>query len=86
MPSVRETYDLPKRPPLPFKQFALMAAFPLAALVLWLLLPDSPITVALLAIAVLVAVFAGVGMILRTRGLDKEPSRDPVTPPSVEKD
>ena len=86
MRSVRETYGLPKRPPLAFKQFALMAAFPLAALVLWLLLPDSPITVALLAIAVLVAVFVGVGMILRTRGLDKEPGRDPVTPPSVEND
>jgi len=86
MPSLREDYDLPKRPPLPLKQFALMLVFPVAALVLWLLLPDSPVTVALLAIAVLVAVFIGVGMVVRSRGMDDKPGRDPVTPPSVEND
>lgn len=60
MRSVRESYDLPKRPPLPDRQIALMLAAPLAALALWLALPDSPVTVALLAIALLFAVFMGV--------------------------
>jgi hypothetical protein len=65
MRSVRETYDLPERPPLPLKQVALMLIVPAAALLLWLLAPHSAVTVALVAIAVLVAVFVGVGMVLR---------------------
>jgi len=84
MTSVRETYDLPKRPPVPFRQYALMLVFPIASLALWFALPDSPITVALLAIAVLVTVFVGVGMIVRSRGLDEKPGREPVTTPSSE--
>lgn len=84
MRSVRETYDLPERPPLPFRQIVVMIAIPLAALVLWLAAPHSPITVALLAIALLVAVFMGVGMVLRSRELDERPGRKPVTPPSAE--
>ena len=85
MDSVRETYELPKRPPTPFRQWAVMLAIPAIALVLWLVLPDSPITVALLAIAVLVAVFVGVGMVLRSRELEEKPGRHPVTPPSVDR-
>ncbi len=86
MRSVRETYDLPERPPLPFRQIVVMIAIPLAALLLWLALPDSPITVALLVIALLVAVFMGVGTVLRSRELTEKPGRHPVTPPSVELD
>lgn len=85
MRSVRETYDLPKRPPLPFRQIAVMLTIPVAALLLWLALPDSPITVALLVIALLIAVFMGVGMVLRSPELDEKPTREPVTPPSAEK-
>jgi membrane protein implicated in regulation of membrane protease activity len=85
MDSVRETYELPKRPPTPFRQWAVMLAVPALALGLWLALPDSPITVALLAIAVLAAVFAGVAMVLRSRELDEKPGRQPVTPPSVDR-
>ncbi|MGH2918903.1 MAG: hypothetical protein ACRDLS_09965 [Solirubrobacteraceae bacterium] len=84
MRSVRETYDLPKRPPLPFRQVVVMFVIPLAALVLWLVLPHSPITVVVLAIALLVAVFLGVGIVLRSRELDAKPGREPVTPPSTE--
>jgi membrane protein implicated in regulation of membrane protease activity len=84
MDPVRETYDLPERPPTPFRQWAVMLALPALALGLWLALPDSPITVALLAIALLVAVFVGVGMVLRSRELKEEPGRNPVTPPSVD--
>lgn len=84
MTNLREDYDLPERPPLPFRQALVMFALPLAALGLWLALPDSPITVALLALALLAAVFVGVGLVLRSRELDEKPGRHPVTPPSVD--
>jgi hypothetical protein len=84
MPSVRESYDLPKRPPLPFRQIVVMLAAPVLALGLWLAVPNSPITVGLLAVAVLVAVFTGVGLVLRSRELDEKPGRHPVPPPSVD--
>jgi len=84
MTNLREDYDLPKRPPLPFRQAALMIAFVVLALGAWLLLPSSPITVGLLAIALLAVVFLGVGTVLRSRELDEKPGRNPVTPPSVD--
>ena len=82
MRSVRETYDLPARPPLPLRQAVVMFAIPALALVLWIVLPSSPWTVALLAVAVLVAVFIGVGLVLRSREVDCKPGYDPMTPPS----
>lgn len=84
MTSLREDYDLPKRPPLPMRQAVVMFAIPLLALGLWLVLPDSPITVGLLALAILSAVFIGVGTVLRSRELDEKPGRNPVTPPSID--
>jgi hypothetical protein len=60
-----------------------MLAAPLLALGLWRLLPDSPVTVGLLAIAMLVAVFVGVGIVLGNRRLDEEPGKNPISPPSV---
>jgi hypothetical protein len=80
----RENYDLPKRPPLPFRQAAVMFAVILLALGLWLVLPNSPIAVGFLAIVVLAAVFIGVGSVLRSRELDEKPGRNPVTPPSID--
>jgi hypothetical protein len=80
----RENYDLPKRPPLPFRQAAVMFAVIVLALGLWLLLPNSPFSVAFLAIVLLAAVFTGVGLVLRSRELDKKPGRNPVTPPSID--
>ncbi len=80
----RENYDLPKRPPLPFRQAAVMFAVILLALGLWLLLPNSPFAVGFLAIVVLAAVFIGVGSVLRSRELDEKPGRNPVTPPSID--
>ena len=85
MESVRESYELPERPPLPFRQIVVMFAVAALALVLWLVLPHSAITVALIVIALLVAVFLGVGMVLRSRELDCKPDRDPVPPPSAER-
>jgi 4-hydroxybenzoate polyprenyltransferase len=84
MTNLREDYDLPKRPPLPFRQAALMIAFVVLALGAWLLLPSSPISVGLLAIALLAVVFFGVGTVLRSRELDEKPGRNPVTPPSID--
>jgi hypothetical protein len=80
----RENYDLPKRPPLPFRQAVVMFTVIVLALGLWLLLPNSPIAVAFLAIVLLAAVFTGVGLVLRSRELDKKPGRNPVTPPSID--
>ena len=70
---------------MPFRQAAVMFIIVLAAIGLWLAIPDSPITVALLAITLLAAVFIGVGTVLRSRELDEKPGRNPVTPPSAEK-
>jgi predicted lysophospholipase L1 biosynthesis ABC-type transport system permease subunit len=84
MPSARESYDLPKRPPLPFRQAAVMVAVVLLALALWFFLPNSPIVVALIAIVLLAAVFMGVAGVLRSRELDEKPGRNPVTPPSAD--
>jgi thiol:disulfide interchange protein len=84
MTNLREDYDLPRRPPLPFRQAAIMVAVVVLALALWLLLPSSPVTVALLAVVLLAAVFVGVGAVLRSRELDEKPGRNPVTPPSVD--
>ena len=84
MRSVRETYDIPKeRPGITLRQWAIMLAAPLLALGLWRALPDSPVTVALLAIAMLAAVFVGVGVVLNSRRLDEEPDREPIPPPST---
>ncbi len=85
MRTVKETYDLPRRPGVAFWQWLVMLAVPAIAIGLWLVLPDSPITVALLAIAVLAAVFVGVGLVLSSRQASEPPAEHPITPPSVER-
>lgn len=84
MPRERENYDLPKRPPLPFRQAVVMFGAVLLSLGLWFFLPNSPIVVALIAVIILAAVFIGVGAVLRSRELDEKPGRNPVTPPSID--
>lgn len=84
MTDLRDDYDLPKKPPLPLRQAAVMFTVVALALGGWLLLPNSPFAVALLAIVLLAAVFIGVGMVLRSRELDKKPGRNPVPPPSMD--
>ncbi len=84
MSTIRETYDLPRKPPVPFRQWGLMLGFVALALVLWLVLPDSPVTVALLAITLLAVVFAGVASVLRSRSLSEAPPSRPTTPPSAQ--
>ena len=77
--SPRETYGVPsttgRLPAL--RMWIVMLVVPAAALVLWLVLPDSPITVAILVIAVLVGVFAAISWVLRARGLNRPPGRNP---------
>jgi membrane protein implicated in regulation of membrane protease activity len=85
MRTVQETYDLPRRPGVAFWQWLVMLAVPAIAIGLWLVLPDSPITVAVLAIAVLAAVFVGVGLVLSSRQASEPPGEHPITPPSVER-
>ena len=83
MRTIRDTYDLPQRPPVAFWQWAVMLAAPALALGLWLLAPDSAITVALLAVTMLAAVFVGVSVVLRKRELSEPPGKHPISPPSV---
>ena len=83
MDNIKETYDLPSRPGVAFWQWIVMLAVPAIALGLWLVLPDSPLTVVLLAIAVLVAVFVGVGLVLNSRQASEPPGEHPIRPPST---
>ncbi|MDQ3724067.1 MAG: hypothetical protein M3376_13615 [Actinomycetota bacterium] len=84
MTPLREDYDLPKRPPLPFRQATVMFGAVLLSLGLWFFLPSSPLVVALIAIIMLGAVFTGVGLVLSSKELDKKPGRNPVPPPSID--
>ena len=84
MTSIRETYDLPRRAPVPIRHWAVMLGVPVLAIVLWLLLPHTPIVVGILVVAVLAAVFIGVAGVLSSRQLREEPGRRPTTPPSTE--
>lgn len=61
-----------------------MVILPLVALGLWLALPHTAITVALLAVVLLGVVFTGVGLVLRSRELSEPPERHPVRPPSLD--
>jgi hypothetical protein len=62
---------------------AVMLAVPVLALLLWVVLPDSPVTVAILALAILAAVFLGIGgAMLRRSDLDKPPGRHERPTPS----
>jgi membrane protein implicated in regulation of membrane protease activity len=54
--------------------WALIGVVTVLALGLWLVLPDSPITVALLFVVILGVVFAGVWAILASRRPDRSES------------
>ena len=84
MTELREDYDLPEKPPLPFRQLIVIAVVHVLLIGLWLALPSSALTVALLAVTVLSAVFIGTAVVLRSRELDEKPGRNPATPPSLD--
>ena len=81
--SLRDEYDLPRRTSLGLRMWIVMAVVPLAALILWILAPGSPVAVAVLAIAVLGLVFGGVAWALSSRDLRQPPGRHPTRPPST---
>lgn len=79
MQTVRETYDLPERAPVPYRQYGVMVAIPIALILAWLLLPSSPVVVAILAVLTLAAVFAGVRWVLASRQFHEAPGHNPVS-------
>ncbi len=75
----------PPDPPTRFtaRYIAVMLTIPVIALLLWLALPHSAVTVSLLAIGLLAAVFIGIGSaMLRSRDLEKPPGRHERPTPS----
>jgi len=70
---VREQYDIPKRPPVPWRIFALVGVVIVAALAMWRFGPDGAFWVALSFGLIIGAVFAGVFMILSSRRLREPP-------------
>jgi hypothetical protein len=78
MSDIRDTYDLPRKPPATFRFIGLIAAFVIGAPLLWLVLPDGVVTVAVLAIVLLLAVGFGVRAILSSRDVNQPPGRNPV--------
>jgi hypothetical protein len=81
--SLREDYDLPQRTSLGLRMWIVMGIVPLAALVLWLVAPSSPVAVGVLVVAILVLVGGGVAWAMSSRDLKRAPGRNPQTPPSV---
>jgi hypothetical protein len=81
--SLREDYDLPRSTSIGLRTWIVMGIAPLAALVLWLIAPSSPVAVVVLVIAVLVLVGGGVAWVMSSRDLRRAPGRDPQTPPSA---
>lgn len=84
MRSVRESYDLPRRPPPAVKMLAFMAIFSIGATVAWLVFPESAISVAVLFVALTLLVAGGVWWIFSRRDTREPPGRNPVRPPSTE--
>jgi len=75
--SLRESYDLPEGPGLAGRMWIAMTVFAGVALLLWLLLPDSPITVAVTFIVLLGIVGAGVATAMSSRQAQEPPPRRP---------
>jgi len=69
-----------RRAPVPFAMAAVMCAVPVIVVGAWLLLPHSAVTVALLAVIALAAVFIGIWRVMSLRALERPPGRNPVPP------
>lgn len=67
----------------PFQFGALMFVLPAVALILGLVLGSGPVLAVVFALVVLAVVFLGVGGIMRRRGFDAKPGRNPVRTPSA---
>ncbi|MEA2148354.1 MAG: hypothetical protein QOD69_184 [Solirubrobacteraceae bacterium] len=78
MSDIRDTYDLPRKPPATFRFIGFLAVFVVGAPLLWLVLPDGPVTVAVLAIFFLVVIGVAIRAILGSRDVQQAPGRNPV--------
>lgn len=74
--------DRPRERPIALLVLALVAGV-LLVLLLWVLLPDSPVTVVLLGLVVLGAVGLGLWRILLLPQFSREPERRPREPPEA---
>jgi len=79
--SLRESYDLPKGPGLAGRMWIVMAGVAGVALLLWLVLPASAVTVAVTAVALLVIVGTGVGSAMSSRQAQDPPGHNPEPTP-----
>ncbi len=79
MSDLRETYDLPRKPPATFRFIGFLALFVVGAPLLWLVLPDGAVTVAVLAIFFLVVIGFALQSILSSRDVTRPPGRNPVS-------
>ncbi|MDQ3608328.1 MAG: hypothetical protein M3459_05435 [Actinomycetota bacterium] len=79
---LRDIYHIPKGPGLAGRMWVVMVAVAAIPLAMWLLLPDSPFTVAATAIALLLLVGGGVAAVMTSRQASEPPPRRPAPPPS----
>lgn len=79
---LRDIYRVPPGPGLAGRMWVVMVALAGVVLALWLLLPDSPVTVAATAIAVLLLVGGGVASAMASRQASEPPPRRQGPPPS----
>jgi len=79
---LRDIYHVPSGPGLAGRMWLVMVAVAAVPLALWLLLPDSPLTVVATAIALLLLVGGGVAAVLSSRQVSEPPPRRPAPPPS----
>jgi hypothetical protein len=78
MSDIRETYDLPRKPPATFRFIGFVVVFAIGAPLLWLVLPDGAVTVAALAIFLLLVIGLVLREILKSRDIRQPPGRNPV--------
>jgi len=83
MRSIKESYDLPKRLPVPMRVWLMPLIILLASVGGWLVLPRTPVTAGLLVLVIIVVVGASVFRIMTSRQLTALPRRNPVKPPST---
>jgi hypothetical protein len=83
MPTIKETYDLPDRPPVAVRLWIIPGLITIAALGGWFVLPHTPAIAGLLVLVVIVAVGAAIMRVMTSRELSELPRRRPVKPPST---
>lgn len=77
MRNIPETYDVPRKTSPTLKFIAFLLAFIVGAPLLWLLLPDGIVTVAVMGILLLVVIGVALRAILASRGIEQPPPRRP---------